>query len=127
MERSITLKGQTFQFRSIKEILAKANELKSGDVLAGIAAGSDLERIAAKAALSDIPLSELYENPVVPYETDEVTRLDREYLDPEIYQSIRSKTVGEFREWLLSYEADEDAIRRISKGITAEMAAAVCK
>ena len=55
MERSITLKGQTFQFRSIKEILAKANELKSGDVLAGIAAGSDLERIAAKEALSDIP------------------------------------------------------------------------
>ena len=127
MERSITLKGQTFQFRSIKEILAKANELKSGDVLAGIAAGSDLERIAAKEALSDIPLSELYENPVVPYETDEVTRLDREYLDPEVYQSIRSKTVGEFREWLLSYDADEDAIRRISKGITAEMAAAVCK
>ena len=127
MERSITLKGQTFQFHSIKEILAKANELKSGDVLAGIAAQSDLERIAAKAALADVPLSELYENPVVPYETDEVTRLDREYLDPDIYGSIRSKTVGEFREWLLSYEADEDAIRRISKGITAEMAAAVCK
>lgn len=127
MERSITLKGQTFQFRNIKEILAKANELKSGDVLAGIAAQSDLERIAAKAVLADIPLSELYENPVVPYESDEVTRLDREYLDPEVYQSVRSKTVGEFREWLLSYEADEDAIRRVSRGVTAEMAAAVCK
>lgn len=127
MHLSTTVKGQSFTFKTLKEVMAKANEYKSGDVLAGIAASGDLERVAAKRVLAGITLRDIRENPAVPYESDEVTRLDQDYLDTQIYDSIKNLTVGEFREWLLSYEADESAIRRISKGITAEIAAAVCK
>ena len=85
---STTLFGQTFQFSSIKEVLAKANEEKSGDVLAGIAAASGLERIAAKEVLSNLLVSDLRENPVVPYEDDEVTRIIQDGVDPAVYQRI---------------------------------------
>ena len=127
MRLSTSVKGQNFTFKSVKEVMAKANELKSGDVLAGVAAGSDLERIAAKRVLSELLMSDLRENPAVPYEQDEVTRLDQDYLDPAVYNGIRGMTVGEFREWLLSYDATEEKIRRASKGLTAEMTAGVCK
>ena len=89
MRLSTTLFGQTFQFSSIKEVLAKANEEKSGDVLAGIAAASGLERIAAKEVLSNLLVSDLRENPVVPYEDDEVTRIIQDGVDPAVYQRIR--------------------------------------
>lgn len=127
MHLSTTVKGQSFTFKSLKDVMAKANEQKSGDILAGIAASGDLERVAAKRVLAGITLQDLRENPAVPYETDEVTRLDQDFIDPQVYESIRRLTVGEFREYLLSYEADERAIKRVSTGITAEMAAAVCK
>ncbi len=127
MKYETTLSGETFRFDSVKEVLAKAGEHKSGDVLAGVAARSDLERVAAKEVLASMPLSELYENPVAPYEEDEVTRINIDGLNQPIYESLKNKTVGEFREWLLSYESTQNDIRRASRGLTAEMIAAVCK
>ncbi|OQB20810.1 MAG: Ethanolamine ammonia-lyase heavy chain [Firmicutes bacterium ADurb.Bin182] len=127
MAYKTTLGNQTFTFDSVKDVLACANEQKSGDVLAGIAAKSELERVAAKILLADMPMSELRENPVVPYEQDEITRMDQDRLNLKVYDEIKGKTVGEFREWLLSYEADENALRRISRGLTAEMIAGVAK
>lgn len=116
-----------FQFQSVKEVLAKANELKSGDILAGVAASSDLERIAAKEVLSRMLLSELRENPVVPYEEDEVTRIIQDSVDETVYSRIRNWTVGELREYILSYETSEEDIRTLSRGLTSEMIAGVCK
>lgn len=127
MEYKTKLSGQVFSFGSVKEVLAKAGEYKSGDVLAGVAAESDMERIGAKDVLAHMTLKELYENPVVPYEEDEVTRMNIDGLDQEIFQEIKDLTVSDLREKLLSYETAETDIRRISKGLTAEMVAAVCK
>ena len=121
------LSGQTFEFDSVKKVLAKAGEYKSGDVLAGVAAGSDIERIAAKEVLAGMTLKELYENPAAPYEEDEVTRINIDGLNQTIYGEIKDWTVSDLREWILSYEAEEASIRRISRGLTAEMIAAVCK
>ena len=127
MKLQTTLAGKTFSFSTIKEVLAKANEEKSGDILAGIAAQSDLERIAAKAVLSDLLVSDLRENPVVPYEEDEVTRLDQDFVDEEVYREIRGLTVGELREYILSYDCSEQDLRRLSRGLTSEIVAGVCK
>ena len=127
MNYKTTLSGQVFTSDSVKEVLAKAGEHKSGDVLAGIGAEMELERIAAKEVLAGMTLRELYENPVVPYEEDEVTRINIDGLNQPIYQSIRGWTVSDLREWLLSYEATEEKIRNLSRGLTAEMIAAVCK
>lgn len=121
------LSGQTFTFDSVKEVLAKASEHKSGDVLAGIGADTELERIAAKEVLAGMTLEEFYENPVAPYEEDEVTRINIDELSKPIYMGIRGWTVSQLREWILSYEADENKIRNLSRGLTAEMVAAVCK
>ena len=121
------LSGQTFTFDSVKEVLAKANEEKSGDILAGVAATSDIERIAAKEVLSEMTLKELRENPVVPYEEDDVTRLNQDGLNETIYDSIKSWTVADLREWILCGKTTEADIRRISKGLTAEMVAGVAK
>ena len=98
MELKTTLGGKSFTFSSIKEVLAKANEEKSGDVLAGIAAGSELERVAAKEVLSRLTVRDLRENPVVPYEEDEVTRLNQDSLDASVYNRIRDWTVAQLRE-----------------------------
>lgn len=127
MDYKTNLSGQIFRFDSVKEVLAKAGEHKSGDVLAGVAAKSDMERIAAKEVLAEITLKELYENPVAPYEQDEVTRINIDDLNQTVYREIQSWSVSDLREWLLSYEADENQIKRISCGLTAEMIAAVCK
>lgn len=121
------LARQVYSFGTVKEVLAKANEQKSGDVLAGVAAASDMERVAAKEVLSNMLLSELRENPVVPYEEDDVTRLNQDGLNETIYGKIRGWTVAELREWLLDYRTTEADIRRVSKGLTAEMVAAVAK
>ena len=88
MKRSTVLAGKHFEFRSVKEVLAKANEEKSGDKLAGIAAASDLERVAAKVVLSNFLVSDLRENPVVPYEEDEVTRINQDSIDDAVYRPI---------------------------------------
>ncbi len=119
--------GHTYQFKSVKEVLAKANEVKSGDELAGLAAANAEERVAAKVVLSQLTLADLRENPVVPYEEDEVTRIIQDDVNEKIYGEIRTWSVSELREWLLSEEADSAAIRRISRGLTSEMVAAVAK
>lgn len=127
MRLSTLLSGQTFSFSSVKEVLAKANELKSGDVLAGVAASSELERVAAKEVLSRLLLQDLRENPVVPYEDDEVTRLNQDGIDAGVYERIRRWSVAELREYILSRETREEDIRLLSRGLTSEMVAAVCK
>lgn len=119
--------GHMYQFKSVKEVLAKANEVKSGDELAGLAAESAEERVAAKVVLSELTLADLRENPVVPYEEDEVTRIIQDDLNEKIYGEIRGWTVADLREWLLSEEADSAAIRRVSRGLTSEMIAAAAK
>src|ERR1700688_3902134 len=127
MKLSTRLLGKSYRFRSIKELLARANEARSGDDLAGIAARSEQERIAAKTVLADLRLNDLRENPVVAYDRDEVTRVIDDALDRDAFASVRNQTVGEFREWLLDDSTTGDAILAIGRGITAEIAAAVAK
>lgn len=127
MKLSTLLGGRTFQFKSIKEVLAKANEQKSGDVLAGVAAGSDLERVAAKLVLSRLLVRDLRENPVVPYEDDEVTRLNQDSIDPEVYNEIAGWSMAELREYILDGSTTEEDIKRLSRGLTSETVAGVCK
>src|ERR1700719_2465185 len=127
MKLSTRLLGKSYRFRSIKELLARANEARSGDELAGIAARSEQERIAAKTVLADLTLNDLRENPVVAYDCDEVTRVIDDALDRDAFASVRGKAVGEFREWLLDDATTGDAILATGRGITAEIAAAVAK
>lgn len=114
-------------FKSVKEVLAKASEEKSGDILAGIAAESNEERIAAKRVLSELTLEDLRKNPVIPYEEDEVTRVIDDGLSEGVYNKIKNMTVMELREYILSHKTTGEDIKRISPGLTAEMAAAVAK
>ena len=127
MKLSTVLAGKHFSFRDVKDVLAKANENKSGDTLAGIAATSDLERIAAKEVLSHLLVRDLRENPVVPYEDDEVTRMNQDSLDLEVYNKIANWTMADLREYILSHESSEEDLKRLSKGLTAEVVAGVCK
>ena len=127
MNLSTRLLGTSYRFRTVKELLARANEARSGDELAGIAARSERERIAAKAVLASLTLNELRENPVVAYERDEVTRVIDDTLDRDAFAAVRNKTVGEFRQWLLDDATTGDAILATGLGITAEIAAAVAK
>jgi ethanolamine ammonia-lyase large subunit len=107
--------------------LAKANEEKSGDQQAGIAARSAAERVAARHVLAEVPLSALRENPVVPYDEDEVTRAIDDAVNERIYDEIKGWTVGDFREWLLSNKTTSADIRRVSNALTGEMVAGVTK
>lgn len=119
--------GHMYEFKSLKEVMAKANEEKSGDKLAGIAAENAAERVAAKIVLSNITLADLRNNPAVPYEEDEVTRIIQDDVNERIYNEIKGMTVAEFREWILSEKHTGEDIKRISRGITSEMVAAVAK
>ena len=119
------LLGKVYEFPSVREVMAKANEEKSGDRLAGIGAENAEERVAAKVVLSQLTLGDLREHPAVPYEDDEVTRIIQDDLNESIYGEIRNWTVSELREWLLDEYTDSAAIRRISRGLTSEMIAAV--
>ncbi len=121
------LLGHIYEFSSVKEVLAKANEEKSGDKLAGVAAENAEERVAAKIVLSQLTLKDLRENPVVPYEQDEVTRIIQDDLNIPVYETIKNWTVSELREWILSETTTEADIHRISRGLTSEMVAAVAK
>jgi ethanolamine ammonia-lyase large subunit len=123
----VKLLGENFSFKEVKEVLAKANEEKSGDALAGVAAGSALERVAAKQVLAEMTLHELRENPVVPYEEDEVTALNQDGINETAYHTIKNWTVAELREWLLSETTSVEEMRRVSKALTAEMIAAAAK
>lgn len=121
------LGGQIFTFDSVKEVMAKANEEKSGDILAGVAATSDLERIAAKEVLSNMLLKDLRENPAVPYEEDDVTRLNQDSINEVFYNKIKNWTVSDLREWILSYSTTERQLRDMSHALTSEMVAGVAK
>ena len=119
--------GKVYAFKSLNEVMAKANEEKSGDRLAGLAAESSEERVAAKVVLSNITLEDLRNNPAVPYEIDEVTRIIQDDVNEKIYNEIKHWTVSEFREWILDENTTGADIRRISRGLTSEMVAAVAK
>lgn len=122
-----TLLGKTYAFRDIKEVLAKANEEKTGDSLAGLSAGSAQERIAAKVVLSGMLLEDLRENPAVPYESDEVTRIIQDDVNIPVYEKIRRWTVSDLREWILDENTSGADIAKVSRGLTSEMVAAVAK
>lgn len=127
MKLKTKLFGHNYEFKSLKEVMAKANEEKSGDTLAGLGAESAEERVAAKVVLSEVTLEELRNNPAVPYETDEVTRIIQDDVNEKIYSEIKSKTVSELREWILDIRTTGADIRRVSRGLTSEMVAAVAK
>ena len=119
--------GRHHQFDTLPELLAKASPRRSGDELAGLAAASAEERIAAQLCLADLPLSLFLAQPVIPYELDEVTRLIVDTHDPEAFRPVADLTVGGFRDWLLRYETDGPALTAVAPGLTPEMVAAVAK
>ncbi len=119
--------GHTWTFRDLKDLMAKASPPRSGDYLAGVAASSHGERMAARMCLADLPLSTFLNECVIPYESDEVTRLIVDTHDAQVFAPLAGLTVGEFRNWLLSDAADCDALAAVRLGITPEMAAAVSK
>ena len=123
----MNLKQNKKASRSLKTLLALATPLRSGDVLAGIAANSEEERVLAQYELADIPRSRFLNGPVIPYDKDEITRLIIDEHDQEAFAPISSFSVGEFRDWLLTDAADTETLAKISAGITPEMAAAVSK
>jgi ethanolamine ammonia-lyase large subunit len=128
MSRITHLVGtRSYTFGGLRELLAKASPARSGDYLAGVAAASAEERVAAQMALADLSLTTFLNEVVVPYETDEVTRLIVDGVDAAAFARIRHLTVGGFRDWLLGDQADEATLSRIAPGITPEMAAAVSK
>ncbi len=119
--------GKPYEFPDLRVLMGKANEEKSGDQLAGVAAQTTAERAAAKLVLAEVPLWALRENPVAPYDQDEVTRVIQDTVNEAVYAEIKGWTVGELREWLLDDHNDGEAIQRISDGLTSEMVAAVTK
>ncbi|MCP9332841.1 ethanolamine ammonia-lyase subunit EutB [Lentilactobacillus hilgardii] len=121
------LSGKHYQFKSVKDVMAKANEEKSGDTLAGIAAHNMQERVAAKVVLSQLTLNDVYEHPAVDYDHDEVTRMIIDDLDPLVFRQIKGWTFEQLREWLLATTTTNDMIHYLSQGLTSEMIAGVCK
>ena len=122
-----TLRGVTHTFPDLRTLLAKATPARSGDELAGLAATNALERVAAQHALAEVPLAQFLAEPVVPYETDEVTRLILDSHDRAAFAPVAALTVGAFRDWLLRYETDTAALTALAPGLTPEMVAAVSK
>ncbi len=118
---------RTYVFEDLRTLLAKATPVRSGDQLAGLAAESAEEGVAARMALADVPLSTFLNEMVVPYEEDEVTRLIMDTHNDAAFKPIASLTVGSFRDWLLSEEATTERLGAIAPGVTPEMAAGVCK
>ena len=127
MEYKFSINNITYNFKDLKTLLAKASPERSGDVLAGIAAKDNKERVAAQYVLSDLPLKVFLENPIIPYAEDEVTRLIMNDHNAEAFYPISAFSVGEFRDWLLSYEATPTILKDISPGLAPEMVAAVSK
>ena len=122
-----TIGNARYTFANLRDLLAKATPLRSGDVLAGLAASSAEERIAAQFALADLPLAHFLSEQLIPYEADEVTRLIVDTHDANAFAPISSFTVGELRDWLLSDEATQERLAALAPGLTPEMAAAVSK
>src|SRR5579862_4162263 len=122
-----TVAGCTYRFDDLKTLLAKATPERSGDQLAGVAAQSALERMAARMALADLPLSTFLNEQVVPYESDEITRLIVDTHDAAAFAPIAHLTVGAWRDWLLAASTTGETLARLAPGVTPEMAAAVSK
>ena len=122
-----TIDATTYVFAELRDLLAKATPPRSGDRLAGIAAESAEQMIAARIALADVPLKQFLQEAVIPYEDDEVTRLILDTHDRSAFAPVASLTVGAFRDWLLSDAATTDVLAKLARGITPEMAAAVSK
>ncbi len=127
MQYQYTSGVHTYQFKDLKDVLAKATPARSGDYLAGVAAETYAERMAARMCLAEIPLKRFLEELIIPYEDDEVTRLIIDTHDTQAFAEISHLTVGDFRDWLLMDSTDSETLKRVSKGITPEMAAAVSK
>lgn len=124
---SQTIRNERFVFPDLRDLLAKANETKSGDELAGIAARSESERVAAKWALADVTLGQIVQQPVIDPAVDDVSQLILDTLDRQIFQPIENQTVGEFREWLLDDAVENAELQAIRWGLTPEIVAAVTK
>jgi ethanolamine ammonia-lyase large subunit len=122
-----TIRTERFVFADLREVFAKANEEKSGDQLAGVAAVSERERVAAKTVLANVTLGEIVDRPLLDPDSDDVSRLLLDSLDPEVLQPFRGRTVGEFREFLLNHHVGEEELRRLQPGLTPEIVAAVAK
>lgn len=127
MHLTATIGARSYVFRDLRDLLAKASPARSGDALAGLAAGSDQERIAARLVLADLPLTTFLDQALIPYEDDEVTRLIVDTHDAAAFAPVRSLTVGGLRDWLLSDLAGTSALTALAPGLTPEMAAAVSK
>jgi len=117
----------SYSFGTLANLLAKATPARSGDQLAGIAAENDEQRIAAQMVLADVPLFRFLEEPLVPYESDEITRLILDEHDTDAFAPLANLTVGEFRDWLLSYATTTETLTQIANGLTPEMVAATSK
>jgi ethanolamine ammonia-lyase large subunit len=122
-----SIDGVTYNFDSLKDLLAKATSARSGDELAGIAASTSVERVAARMALANLPLAAFLEEPIIPYEADEVTRLIFDTHDASAFASVAHLTVGGFRDFLLSDEASAESLQSLATGLIPEMVAAVSK
>jgi ethanolamine ammonia-lyase large subunit len=127
MSFSHTIEQTVFRFSDLKDLLAKASPERSGDQLAGIGAQGPVERLAAHMALADLPLKTFLRDPVIPLETDEVSRLIADQHDMRAFEPISGLTVGELREWLLSPATDNRRLEAATFGFTPEMLAAVSK
>ena len=127
MTLSHSIRGVTYTFGNLRDLLAKASPPRSGDELAGLSAASAEERVAARFVLADLPLSHFLAEAIIPYESDEVTRLIANAHDAAAFAPIASFTVGEFRNWLLDEQVSGEVLSRLAPGLTPEMAAAVSK
>lgn len=127
MAYQLQLGKKTYAFSDLKTLLARATPLRSGDQLAGVAAHTAEERVAAQMRLAEVPLATFLEEQVIPYEEDEVTRLIQDRHDAPAFAPVSGLTVGEFREWLLNYETRAEHLKALAPGLTPEMVAAVSK
>jgi ethanolamine ammonia-lyase large subunit len=127
MNLTTAIRGERFRFADLRDVFAKANEEKSGDQLAGTAAKTERERVAAKQVLAELTLNDLVEHPLIDPDTDEVSRLILQGLDHHALAPVRDLTVGDFREWVLDDATTDDSFRSIRRGLTPEIAAAVTK
>ncbi|MBR3963573.1 MAG: ethanolamine ammonia-lyase subunit EutB, partial [Oscillospiraceae bacterium] len=127
MKLKTRLNGKTYEFRDVKDVLAKANEPKSGDRYLGIAPETVSEKIAAKVVLSELTVADITENPVVPYEKDEVTRVEIDSMNKRMYDKFKNYTIAEVREWIMDHKTTTNDLYRASYAWIGETVAAVAK